>query len=112
MELLLLVVATVVLLGLAAIFIRLFDALVLTPKRIRSQLGIQAAGESAPPSSLARNFQKAKSKGKQVQRICLQTLQRKHPGMAENGYNINIRGKIMIASWVLVFHGVCKCQRC
>ncbi|KAK9046847.1 hypothetical protein V6N11_052720 [Hibiscus sabdariffa] len=53
-------------------------------------LGIQATGESAPPSSLAGNFQKAKSKGKQ-------TLQRKHPGMAENGYNINIRGKIMIA---------------
>ncbi|KAK8691740.1 hypothetical protein V6N13_075239 [Hibiscus sabdariffa] len=33
-------------------------------------LGIQATGESAPPSSLAGNFQKAKSKGKQVQRIC------------------------------------------
>ncbi|KAK8579727.1 hypothetical protein V6N13_142898 [Hibiscus sabdariffa] len=74
MELLLLVVvetiATVVLLGLAGIFIRLFDALVLTPKRIRSQLRIQATGESAPPSSLPGNFQKAKSKGTQGQRIC------------------------------------------
>ncbi|GMI83344.1 hypothetical protein HRI_002003700 [Hibiscus trionum] len=72
MELLLLVaeiIATVVLLGLAGMFIRLLDALVLTPKRIRSQVGIQAP----PPSSLAGNFQprnNRKSRGTQVQRIC------------------------------------------
>ncbi|GMI90396.1 hypothetical protein HRI_002708900 [Hibiscus trionum] len=81
MELLLLlveIIATAVLLGLAGMFIRLFDALVLTPKRIRSRLGIQAIAENAPPSSLLGNFQprnNTKFKGKQVHRICFHRVE-------------------------------------
>ncbi|KAK8647375.1 hypothetical protein V6N13_121116 [Hibiscus sabdariffa] len=76
--LLLEIIATVVLLGLAGMFVRLFDALVSTPQRIRSRLG------NAPPSSLLGNFQprnNTRTEGKQI-------LQRKHPDTAENGWNV------------------------
>ncbi|KAL4335874.1 hypothetical protein GQ457_07G019000 [Hibiscus cannabinus] len=61
--LLLEIIATVVLLGLAGMFVRLFDALVSTPKRIRSRLG---------------NFQprnNTRTEGKQVHRICLHRVE-------------------------------------
>ncbi|KAK9024058.1 hypothetical protein V6N11_004239 [Hibiscus sabdariffa] len=92
MELLLLlveIIATVVLLGLAGMFVRLFDTLVLTPQRIRSRLGIQAIGENGPPSSLLGNFQprnNTRLKGKQVHRICLHRV----------GYYRYCRGSIRI----------------
>ncbi|KAB2031446.1 hypothetical protein ES319_D05G305400v1 [Gossypium barbadense] len=71
MELILLlvkIIGTVVLVGISVMFLRLLDALVLTPKRIRSQLQIQPITQSTPPSSLAPN--NTQFKGKQVQRIC------------------------------------------
>ncbi|KAK8552732.1 hypothetical protein V6N12_041309 [Hibiscus sabdariffa] len=70
--LLLEIIATVVLLGLAGMFVRLFDALVSTPQRIRSRLG------NAPPSSLLGNFQprnNTRTEGKQVHRICLHRVE-------------------------------------
>ncbi|KAK8677359.1 hypothetical protein V6N13_142903 [Hibiscus sabdariffa] len=71
MELLWLVVKIILaaaLLGFTAMFFRLFDALVSTPNRIRSQFPIQASSHNAPPSSLPAN--NTNFKGKQVQRIC------------------------------------------
>ncbi|KAK5832934.1 hypothetical protein PVK06_016742 [Gossypium arboreum] len=70
MELILLlvkIIVTVVLVGVSVMFLRLLDALVLTPKRIRSQLQIQPITQSTPPSSLALN--NTQFKGKQVQRV-------------------------------------------
>ncbi|MBA0866566.1 hypothetical protein Goshw_022334 [Gossypium schwendimanii] len=67
MELILLlvkIIVTVVLVGVSVMFLRLLDALVLTPKRIRSQLQIQPITQSTPPSSLAPN--NTQLKGKQV----------------------------------------------
>ncbi|MBA0692396.1 hypothetical protein Goari_009962 [Gossypium aridum] len=67
MELILLlvkIIVTVVLVGVSVMFLRLLDALVLTPKRIRSQLQIQPITQSTPPSSLAPN--NTQFKGKQV----------------------------------------------
>ncbi|XVE99117.1 hypothetical protein REPUB_Repub03eG0169400 [Reevesia pubescens] len=71
--LLLLVTITVILFGISSIFIRLLDALVLTPKRIRSELGIQEIRDNTPPSPLPGNFharRKTQFKRKQVQHIC------------------------------------------
>ncbi|MBA0775947.1 hypothetical protein Gotri_011029 [Gossypium trilobum] len=67
MELILLlvkIIGTVVLVGVSVMFLRLLDALVLTPKRIRSQRQIQPITQSTPPSSLAPN--NTQFKGKQV----------------------------------------------
>ncbi|EOY19027.1 hypothetical protein SCA6_000715 [Theobroma cacao] len=75
MELLMLlakVTGTVLLLGFSSMFVRLFDALVLTPKRIHSQLGMQEIRDNLP-SFLPGNFQvpkKTQHKRKQVQHIC------------------------------------------
>ncbi|XVE68643.1 hypothetical protein DITRI_Ditri09bG0085100 [Diplodiscus trichospermus] len=71
--LLLKITATVLLLGFSGMFIRLFDALVLTPRRICSQLGIQEIRDDSRPSPLPGNFQaqqKTRLKQKQVHRIC------------------------------------------
>ncbi|KAK9046849.1 hypothetical protein V6N11_052722 [Hibiscus sabdariffa] len=57
------------LLGFTAMFLRLFDALVSTPNRIRSQFPIQATTHNAPPSSLPANTlprNNTNFKGKQV----------------------------------------------
>ncbi|KAK8299242.1 hypothetical protein V6Z11_D05G310000 [Gossypium hirsutum] len=58
------IIVTVMLVGVTGMFLRLLDALVLTSKRIHSQLQIQATSQSIPPSN------NTKFKGKQVQRIC------------------------------------------
>ncbi|XVF82810.1 hypothetical protein PTKIN_Ptkin16aG0079800 [Pterospermum kingtungense] len=78
MELLLLlvkIIVTALLIGFSSMFIRLLDALVLTPKRVSSKLGIQETRANIPPSSLPGNFDQASKKitqfkGKQVQHIC------------------------------------------
>ncbi|XWS08107.1 hypothetical protein CRYUN_Cryun41cG0050900 [Craigia yunnanensis] len=71
--LLVMITFTVLLLGFSSMFIRLFDALVLTRKRISSELGLQEIRDNTPPSSLPGNFQarkKTQFKRKQVQHIC------------------------------------------
>nr|KJB60433.1 hypothetical protein B456_009G305200 [Gossypium raimondii] len=54
------IIVTVMLVGVTGMFLRLLDALVLTPKRIHSQLQIQATSQSIPPSN------NTKFKGKQL----------------------------------------------
>ncbi|KAH1064532.1 hypothetical protein J1N35_029519 [Gossypium stocksii] len=58
------IIVTVVLVGVSVMFLRLLDALVVTPKRIRSQLQIQPITRTTPPSSLAPN--NTQFKGKQI----------------------------------------------
>ncbi|KAK5832939.1 hypothetical protein PVK06_016747 [Gossypium arboreum] len=84
------IIVAVVLVGVTGMFLRLLDALVLTPKRIRSQLQIQATSQSIPPSN------NTKFKGKQ----------RKHTDMAENGY---VREATRMNN--VVFPGRYVCQR-
>ncbi|KAH1064534.1 hypothetical protein J1N35_029521 [Gossypium stocksii] len=85
------IIVTVVLVGVTGMFLRLLDALVLTPKRIHSQLQIQAPSQSIPPSN------NTKFKGKQ----------RKHPGTAKNGY---VREATRMSNVVLPWRYVCQCE--